>query len=320
MDGTTKKKITTKGMKRILILSVLSFFFFNVFAQQEPYFSMYMFRRTGINPAAAGSYERVNLTALPRNQWGNLGPNTSYFNANMPFNLFNQKHGVSISINNDNFDFQTELGMNLAYAFRKEIGEGMVSVGANFGFYNSDFSPEWYTPEELGSTNDESLPQKESATIFDMGLGVFYKTQKWHCGLSSLHLNQGEFNFQTAEPLFKRHYIITGGYYLDFKNPKFVFKPHFLVGSNAVTTDFVLTGIVEYNEKFWGGISSRIGSAIIGMVGFELFKNVETAIAYDFETSPLRKYGGGSFELLIRYGFEINKEKIPVGYKSIRYL
>jgi type IX secretion system PorP/SprF family membrane protein len=279
-----------------------------------------MFRRTGINPAAAGSHDRVDLTALPRNQWGNLGPNTSYFNANMPFNLFNQKHGVGLSIHNDNSDFYSELGLNLSYAFRKEVGSGILSAGINGGVYNNDFSPEWYMPDELGSTNDVSLPQKESATAFDMGIGVFYKTDELYCGISALHLNQGKLKYQFAEPSYVRHFILTGGYSISFKNPKFTFEPSFLVGSNAVTTDFVFSGILYYNKKVWGGLSSRIGSAIIGMLGFELFENVETGLAYDFETTPIRQYGGGSYEILIRYGFEINKDKIPVGYKSIRYL
>ena len=38
-------------------------------AQQDPQFSQYMFNLLAINPAYAGSAERVSLKALSRHQW-----------------------------------------------------------------------------------------------------------------------------------------------------------------------------------------------------------------------------------------------------------
>ena len=48
-------------------------------AQQLPQFTQYMFNTISVNPAYAGSRERLNLTALHRNQWEGIDGNPHLF-------------------------------------------------------------------------------------------------------------------------------------------------------------------------------------------------------------------------------------------------
>jgi hypothetical protein len=75
-----------------------------------------------------------------------------------------------------------------------------------------------------------------------------------------------------------------------------------------------------YNKKFWGGVSYRIGSAVVGMVGLTILNGVKIGYAYDFDTSRLQSLTKGGHEIMVGYDFRIGVERIPQKYKSIRYL
>jgi len=203
----------------------------------------------------------------------------------------------------------------------------MLGFGINFGAYNSEVDPQWEVPEGEGfiaATSDPAIPvnQKENSMVFDFGTGIFYRSEAMYIGFSIAHLNQGAFKYSNtnANAHLIRHYFLHGGYNLSLKNPKFIMKPSFWISSDGTANQFVVSSLIEYNEKMWGGVSMRMGSALVAMLGFELFEDVKVGYAFDFETSKIRQYGGNSHEVILRYSFDISVEKLPEGYKSIRYL
>jgi type IX secretion system PorP/SprF family membrane protein len=306
----------------LLILTVFCY------GQQDPEFSQHNSAMSLFNPASAGSHDRVCLNAVHREQWVGFpnAPSTSYFSADGAFSLFGKNMGAGISILNDNFGFNSDLGINLQYAYKLDLGSGKLGIGFNAGILNKSLSPVWKTlgPKgeiQEGAQGDPGIPQaKESRIAFDMGLGVFYRSENIFMGISSTHINQAHIKYQNATPNLVRHYYVLAGYTFQLPNPLFEVMPYFILKTDGKANQIYLNATLKYNKRFWGGVSYRAGAALVGLVGLELFNGVRIGYSYDFETSQIGKYSSGSHEITIGYCFDLSLDKSPQKYKSIRFL
>lgn len=309
---------------KFLFFILFSLFSLSIFAQQDPEFSQYNSALSFYNPASVGSKDKVCLNALQRQQWVGFkgAPSTSYFSADGAFSLFGANHGAGISILNDRYGFNTDLGINLQYAYRIELGTGKLGIGFYAGIINKALSPQWNIPDGIGDvTGDPHIPQnKESRVAFDMGLGVFYRSENLFLGISTTHLNQARIKYENATPYMVRHYYATAGYTMQLSNPAFEILPYFILKSDGKSNLLYLNTTVRYNKKFWGGVSYRAGDAIVGLIGAELFNGVRIGYSYDFVTSEIGNYSSGSHEFTIGYCFDFSLYKSPEKYKSIRFL
>lgn len=290
--------------------------------QQDPQFSQNMFNQMAINPAYAGSNDMICATAINRQQWLGFGegtPKTTVVNINAAIKPFGLSSGVGLNILNDQFGFNKDLGVDISYAVRFNIqGTGTLAVGLNGGFINNSIEPTWRYPQ---TTSDNAIPAaKESSINFDLGFGVFYSNNEMYFGASATHLNETKFNKAVTPSHYRRHYYLTGGYLLQLPNPVWELNPSVFIGSDLITNQFTVTGNVIYNKKFWGGVSYRIGEAITGMIGLELFSGMRIGYAFDFSTTDISRFNSGSHEFMLGYCFSLKKEKPPQQYKSIRFL
>ena len=161
--------------KYSLIFILVSFISLGVNAQQDPDFSQTRSVLTFFNPAAAGRNDRICLNAVHREQWVGFdgAPSQSFFSAHGAFSFFGVDHGIGLSIVNDIYGFNSDLGMDIDYAYRMNLGEGKLAMGFNVGIVNKALDPEWNIPGDLGDVQgDPQIPQnKDSRVGFDMGLG-----------------------------------------------------------------------------------------------------------------------------------------------------
>lgn len=310
---------------RFVLLNILALILSSVvYGQQDPVFSQQRSVTTSFNPAAAGSNERVCLNLAHREQWVGFdgAPSSSYFSADGAFSFFGVEHGVGLSILNDAAGFNSDLGISLNYAYRIDLGNGKLGIGMNLGVINKALDPEWITPDGLGDIQgDQHIPQnKESRVGFDMGLGIFYRSEDLFLGISTTHLNQARIQYENASPYLVRHYYVTGGYNLQLANPMFEIMPSFVLNSDGKANQLYLNTNVRYNKRFWGGVSYRAGDAIIAIAGLELFNGVRIGYSYDITVSKISKYSSGTHEFTVGYCFDLSLDKTPQKYKSIRFL
>jgi type IX secretion system PorP/SprF family membrane protein len=312
-------------MLRFLLLFPLIILTNYALAQQDPQYSQYMNNIMIINPGYAGSEDAITASLLHRQQWVGWegAPTNSVFHVNSPFKLFNASHGVGVTILNDNSGFNKDIGANIAYAYRFPIKNlGKLGIGISGGFQNKALDAQW----DVGNSgepvsNDPSIPgPKESVLTYDISLGVFYKTENLYLGISSTHVTQPKVKYEKSTYVFKPHFYLTSGYNLALSNPAFELKPSILIATDLASTKFDISTIIMYNKKLWGGVSYRPGSAIIGMVGIELFNGVRIGYSYDYAVTDMRKYQNGSHELMVSYSFTLIKERVPHKYKSVRFL
>ena len=279
------------------------------------------------NPGYVGSKNAVCATAMNRQQWMGFegAPVSSVFTVNSPFSLFGTDHGAGLHILNDEIGFETNLSINLSYAFRMDAGPGKLGIGLGFGMINSSLDAEWFIPAgdaHTPASGDSSIPAgNESALTPDFSAGLFYYTEDIYIGFSATHINESSIEYSpTATPFLSRHYYLTAGYNLAMKNPSFSALPSLLIQSDGVMTQLNLGGIIDYEEKIWGGLFYRLGSAVVGMAGIELFNGINIGYSYDFSTTVISSHNKGTHEVMLRYCFDLDLDRSAQKYRSIRIL
>ena len=300
-------------------------------AQQDPQFTQNMFNRLATNPGYAGSNGSICGTILTREQWMGFegNPRTNVLSIDGGFKL-KQKHqlGAGLTVIQDEIGPINSLNVKLALAYHYRIAQGVLGKGIEPGLFNQSISADWRTSEgNFDGTEDPFIPNSEAgATVFDLGLGLYYYTRELYVGISSTHLTQPTFSeslSDNSQYAFSqvRHYYITAGYQYDI-NSMFQLQPSLFIKSDAVNTQIDINANVLYNNLVWGGVTYRVEDAIafLGGVNIPQVEGLRLGFAYDYNISDLGDYNDGSLEFMLNYCYKIQKKVKLERYKSVRFL
>jgi type IX secretion system PorP/SprF family membrane protein len=317
-------------MKRIVTILIFISFYLTGYCQQEPQISQYMFNNITYNPAYAGLSDAICANLLHRQQWvGFEGrPITTVLSGDMPVAILHG--GVGLSFMQDKIGQFNDLDLKLSYAYHYNLGPGKLSVGIQVGFLNKKVDFSKFNP--IDETDPLIAGQdKQSAFGVDLGFGAFYQVKnKYYVGLSSSQLIETKESLGKASFPLKRHYYVTGGYHYSLENQGligFELIPSALIKTDGVSTQFDINAMIEYNNKFWAGVSFRKTDAVVIMLGLKpfgpgMYENLKVGYAYDITTSALGKNGrsSGSHEIYLGYCFKVEKQKTQESYKNVRFL
>lgn len=295
-------------------------------AQTDAQFSMYWALPAYTNPAAVAAGDNINVAALNRMQWVGLtnAPNTFFVTAEAPFRLFKKNQAAGLMISSDKAGLFSTLNFALQYAYHLKLWGGRLSLGVRLGAIDQTFDgtqvdiPD--TPDHM--PGDEAIPRTSvSAMAFDAGFGAWYQHKHFYVGLSSTHLSAPTLELdELSYTEISRIYYLTGGGNIVLRNPLYELQPSFLLKSDFQFTQFDMTLRFMYNKMFWGGLSYRIGDAVIFMAGAQ-FKGIKVGYAYDLSTSAIASVSGGTHELFASYNLKIDfSPKTKNKHKSIRIL
>lgn len=315
-------------MKKI-VLGIFIVFVGSVYSQFDAQLSQYMFHSSAFNPAAVGEsslieivgQHRLNMIGMPG------GGSTTAFSINSPLKGAKSKSGLGFNVMDDKVGWFNSLSGHLQYAYKRKLGDGRLSLGTEIGFVSLGFSGDSVAQYNVTSdyhsiTGDDAIPQTSVIGMgFDLGLGVWYSTEKWYAGISYLHANRPTVKwglnseFRQISSLY-----FTGGYTYKFDNQKLNLKPSILLKSDFNKWQFDLSTRLEYDTKFWGGVSLRPLNAVVLFAGININGGLSLGYSFDLATSRLITTNFGSHELLLSYSFEYVFSKQNSKYKSIRYL
>lgn len=302
----------------------------SVFSQFDAQLSQYMFNQSAFNPAVAGEGEMIQIAGQHRIQWvgiPNAGQITA-FTINSPLKIGSKTHGVGFKFFNDRVGVFTNQTAHLQYAYKKQLGTGVLSIGAEAGFVSMGIKADSILANKitLGDyhdlTTDPAIPQVNVAGMsFDMSIGAYYSTEKFYAGVSYSHLNSPvvEWNDNAGINL-KGSLFMTGGYNYALPDTKYVFKPSGLLKTNFNTFQVDLSTRLEYDNRYWGGLGYRFQEAVVLMGGLNIAGGLSIGYSYDFPASRLITATSGSHEVLLLYSFEYVFQKKNSKYKSIRIL
>ncbi|MDP4240121.1 MAG: type IX secretion system membrane protein PorP/SprF [Bacteroidota bacterium] len=316
--------------KVVLSILLLLISIGSAFSQFDVQLSQYMFHISSFNPAAAGEGNMIQVTGQDRIQWLGI-PNagqTTIFSITSPLKIGNSNNGVGFTFLNDKVGLFTNQAAHLQYAYKKRLGTGMLSVGADLGFVSLGFNGDSVQKHAIpigdyhDITNDPAIPQTSVAGIsLDVNLGAFYSTPTYYAGLSFSHVNTptvkwgDKYQFKESGSLF-----MIGGYNFVLGDPRYVFKPSTLFKTDFSSWQWDLTSRLEYNNKFWGGISYRVQDAVVLLAGINISGGLSIGYSYDLPTSQIITVSSGSHEIVLMYSFEYVFGKRSSKYKSIRIL
>lgn len=289
-----------------------------LYAQQDPQFTQYMFNLLALNPAYAGSADRVSLKALSRHQWVGFdgAPTTQTLTMHTPLPF--ESIGVGGTIMRDSHGPITQYTFMADVAYRIFMGDAKLAFGLKGGLnlFQGQFAE--LNPLVAG----DQVFQQNVSTKLDpqFGFGVMYYSDRYFVGLSTPKILRTDF-FTTdslafvSSPGQRPHYFLTGGYVFDM-GVYHKFKPTALVKAvQGSPISFDVSANFLFYEKFWLGAMYRHQDAVGALAQYYITNDLTVGYAYDYPLSTLRNYSGGSHEIML--GFEFgNKLK---GVRSPRY-
>ena len=318
------------GLSFLVILVILGLTispFKAVNAQQEAQFSHNMFNNMGVNPGYAGLRNAICATALARQQWVGLrdangarvNPETYSLTVDAPIPFL--KGGLAIGFMQDQLGFETNVGVKIAYSYHLPLDFGKLGLGGQIGFLDKRVDFGKFEPITPG--DPVLIGGEESHMFTDFALGAFYQAHNQaFAGLSVSQVRQAGGYLGESDYRLRRHVFATAGYqYTLPSNPAYTLSPSTLIKTDLRSVQFDINTLVTYNNRFWGGVSYRPQDAVVILLGVN-YEQISIGYSYDLTTSQLGRTGRsfGSHEIMLRYCFELDLDKIQEIQRNIRFL
>ena len=327
-----------------ILFSIMLLTSSDVFAQQNVQFSQYVFNSLTINPAYTGYKEDLYLNAVYRKQYVSFpgSPSTAAISMDGLLNKEKKSIGLGGHLTVDKLGPQETISLFGTYSYRIRFDEDdtkrlCLGLAAGFNQYSLDGSALQYV-----DANDPSINSaKQSVIKPDAQVGAFYYSSKFYAGLSVLNLfalyDNGSVylnntNASTTENITTHLYFTLGGLVTMSDNVKL--KPSIMLKEDfhgPSSLDLNLLALLS--EKLWVGasyrsavtlwhkkaVASELSKSGAASLMAELFATDKLRIgySYDFITSGLSSYQGGSHEISV--GLLFNKNGDAERIKSPRY-
>ncbi len=299
--------------KRIFYTLLLLIIGVGAFAQQDALFTQYMFNNLYVTPAFAGVDGVTRLTAVHRSQW--LGYQSSFGDGGAPttqlvsFNtpIYKLRSGFGAYIVNDKLGPQNNLEAQAMYAYHLGIKENKLSFGVKLGLYSQTINGKYY--RYIQEDDPLIVEGKESQVRPDLGLGVFYRSEKYYAGVGFNHLLRSQFDFgaDSVRGALVNHINFTGGYFYEVSfDLKVQFSAAVRTDLNKTQVDFA--GIAHIKDTMWGGLAFRQSEAASLLLGYSLLKDksLKVGTAVDVIVKDRAAKESFSLEFMLSYDLPVN--------------
>lgn len=306
---------------RLYIIGLLTLMSFALIGQQQEQYTQFIFNKLSLNPAYAGSKERLCITGLYRNQWLGLegAPQTQMVGLHLP--ILNRRVGIGANIVRNSIGITETIKLQTMYSYRFILSEGYMAVGlqASVRYFSMNFAdPRLVSTQPLTEDGAISMMQ-ESKFLPNFGAGVYYYNSRFYVGLSLPNLVENNLDFEQEGTILAkevRHIYAMGGVLFDL-NDRVGLQPSALIkyaGNAPLDADINLSLIL--NKKYTLGVSYRVGGnrggfgeSIDLILGIQAIENLLIGASYDITLSDIRDYNSGSMEILVQYCLGKNPER-----------
>jgi type IX secretion system PorP/SprF family membrane protein len=280
-------------------------------AQQKMQFTQYMFNGLVINPAYAGADEALSLTFIQRSQWSGVenAPSTQTLSAHT---LFKKRHfGIGLTIVNDRIGVHKNLSVLTNYAYHLRVGEkSYLSMGFQAGI-NSLKSD--YASLVSAANNDPKLYDPiMSRTFFDFGAGFYFRSPRFHFGVSAPELLPQQFtiNDTLSVELSKTNFFIFSKYRMTL-NENVDLEPAGLIKYlSGVPVSFDVNINLIYRKVLTLGLSYRKKESVDFLMKAQVSPQLQFGYAYDYPIGVISRLSNGSHELMVHYLFRYVQKNV----------
>lgn len=288
-----------------------------VYAQEQPHYSLYMFRQQLVNPAALGSHDRINAGLLFNAQMiGFKGfPLVGSADVCLPIGKSGAVIGVQIGQDKIGATHKTSFGAGFAYRIRLHPKHYLsLGISASAFYTATDFNS-----LVVQNPNDPSLSQNfDSFWNPNIKLGAYYFTQNLYVGFSvgnvlnvKLPDSSGTSpNIRaTAEDI---HFYLQAGWQKQFAKdwkimPSVMWKQ--IVGS---PTQLDVNLQFMYHDQVGFGASYRTLNTMLIHLNYTIKDMLTIGYAFNFGMGFSNRTDYTGHEVMLSFKAPKGKQRIPV--------
>jgi type IX secretion system PorP/SprF family membrane protein len=296
----------------ILCIAILLLPTHELFAQQDPLYSQYMFNPLAINPAYAGSRGVFNGGVSLRRQWVGFdgAPTTSVLTANIPGKK--GKTGLGIEILNDQLGPRKTIAGYLSYSYRIRLANGKLGFGLAAGVLNSRIN--WNAIDYRDQGDVFASLNATQSTVPDFKFGLYFNNKNFYTGFSVTHLNEPVYaivkDSLTFRVQFARHTFFTIGRAFQLSS-NVIFSPSLILrnvaGSRMGNADLNLN--FNIRNALWLGISLRSEKSLVYMIQCKIMDQFKLGYSYDMTFGRLRSVQSGTHEFFLGFDLDFYKSQ-----------
>jgi type IX secretion system PorP/SprF family membrane protein len=222
-------------------------------AQQDPLYSQYFNSPMLINPAFAGSLERLYAGVAYRSQWSGMEGAPATLNLNGHMSLLENKIGVGVLVVQDKLGDVRNTQYGALAAYRIKLKNSTFSFGMQTGFtrYSTD-------PNAVLLMNPDKAFAPFSVTSFNVGAGVLLQSERYVLSISVPKLmtnstTQDGVNLQ----LYSQNFYLYGSYSF-YLNERIQFKPSMLLRATGGTpASLDVNANLVLGQRYTAGVFTR---------------------------------------------------------------
>ena len=177
---------------KIYIILALMLSLTEMFGQQDPQYTQYMYNMNIVNPAYAGSRGTLSLGLLARSQWTNVngGPKTMTFDAHAPVG---KKVGMGLSVIADEIGPAKEQNIYADFSYTITTSDqGRLAFGIKGGVTLLNVNLLDVVLPQTSTGDDPLFDENINDAFPNVGAGVYYYNDKWYAGFSVPNLLKSE--------------------------------------------------------------------------------------------------------------------------------
>ncbi|MDX2002550.1 MAG: PorP/SprF family type IX secretion system membrane protein [Chitinophagales bacterium] len=298
--------------KLFFILGVCVIALADVYGQQVPLYSQYMYNPYLYNPARTGADGRINVYGLYRRQFAGFanGPETRAVTFDMA--VAKDKAGIGAYFFNDVTNIFRRNAGYFSYAYHLNFkGAHRLSIGLSAGVQNVRIDQEKIVVRD----RDDYLlmSQANRNTFFDASVGVNYAWKGLNVGVAVPSVFGTDLDYLTeggqSGYSTQRHYLANASYAVKLAQDKFTIEPQVMFRTTE-SFNFQFDAGVNLMYKDWIWINSmyRYDYAVTVGGGFKVHDLIKIGYAYDIPLNEMKSYNNGSHELLVGLTFRKKKK------------
>jgi type IX secretion system PorP/SprF family membrane protein len=293
------------------------------FAQQLPYYTQYKSNDFMLNPAITGTKRLIDARLNYRMQWVGYtdAPRTESFSLHSRFMKGTMGAGLYVMADQVGPSKQTNIGLSYAYHIRFPDCELSVGVAGNYTNYT--LIGDKIT---LHNSQDPAIDQyiTNSTWVPDASAGIYLYNDRFHLGLSALHILESTAELYKADTTKKGliRYATNVNFSMGYnysQNHDYIWEST-LYGNYTIGAPFIFdyTLRIHYKEKMFAGASVRLNDALALHVGATFMEYFQVSYSYDFLIGKLKSYSSGSHEIMLVFSSDLSKNKHNKNDKFLR--
>ena len=297
--------------KKIALGFILFFNLTNIKAQQTSQYTQYIFNYYGLNPAAGGSTNCLQLKAGYRKQWWGFdaAPVDQFFSVSgilknrQPYAKSKNVIGFYQELDKTGTNGPTARNsFNLNYSHHIPLSSKFyLSAGLNAGIIQFTFSRDNVT---LTNNNDNAIGASKKVILYpDLNPGLMLYNPHFFIGYSMKYAIQKKLDaiYGFGSNLQRTHLITTGAS-IPGKRKEISYMPsiNMRLGGGGSPVGLDVGFLIDYNDAFRCGVVYRKSDAVCAIVQFKV-KRLTVGYAFDYVTSKVRYGASNSHEIMIGY-------------------